>query len=183
VTLTDRERLSLRRVALPTLLGALTLHDVARACGVVSITREADLAQAACWLAERRGRRGRPRALRVYRTRAIRALLAAQALDDAISRAARWAARLAREMTAVREAERDYLAVQWNARCEMVTRRAAAFLRSTARLALQRGAGLTLARACEPRRGTMKRLTRLLDLAITLAALVVLSRGLEREDR
>lgn len=106
MSLTDRERLALRRVALSTLLGALTLHEVARECGAVSIAREGELAQAAAWVAERRGRRGLPRARRAYRTRAIRALEAAQALDDAIARAANWAARFAREMTAVRDAER-----------------------------------------------------------------------------
>jgi hypothetical protein len=110
--LTDRERLALRRVALPAFLGALTLHEAARCAGAVSIAREGDLAASAAWLAERRGRRGRPRALRVYRTRAIRALEAAQALDDAIARAAVWAARFGREMAAVREAEREYVSAR-----------------------------------------------------------------------
>lgn len=106
--LTDRERVALRRVALPTLLAALTWAEIARAAGVDVVERETDLAEAAAWLAERHGRRGRPRALRIYRTRAVRALEAAQVLDDAIERAARWAVRFAREMTAVRDAERLY---------------------------------------------------------------------------
>lgn len=107
MTLTDRERLALRRVALPTLLGALTLHEVARECGVAAIAREGELAQALIWLHDRKGP-GQARARRVYRTRAIRALMAAQALDDAIGRASVWAAQFAREMSAVHEAEADY---------------------------------------------------------------------------
>lgn len=110
--LTDRERLALRRVALPTLLAALTWVEIARVAGVEAIERETDLAEASAWLAERRGRRGRPRAVRVVRTRAIRALEAAQLLDEAITRAAEWAAQFGREMSAVRDAERAYIAAQ-----------------------------------------------------------------------
>lgn len=110
---TDRERVALRAVALPTLLAALTMRDAAYQAGARCIERLTDLAEADAWLTERRGRRGAPRALRVQRTRAIRALEAARVLDAAIDAARAWAVRFAREMDAVRDAERAYMAAQY----------------------------------------------------------------------
>jgi len=112
VTLTDRERLALRRVALPTLLGTLTLREAARVAGAQSVTALAALAEAEAWLVACRKGPGRERARRVYRKRAIEALEAAALLDDAIDRTARWAAQFAREMTAVRDAERIFERLQ-----------------------------------------------------------------------
>lgn len=118
--LTDRERVLLRSVALPTYLAARTMHEAARVAGTQAIDALTALAEAEAWLEERRGRRGAARARRVYRTRAARALEAAQLLDLAVDRARAWAVRFAREMAAVRDAEADYIralystpAVQW----------------------------------------------------------------------